>query len=532
MLKLTIHVISDHLNCVGSVQQTIHGRTSVEADGILNGLKEAYYESQSDNVEQSDERALKFPSVSVHAQSEFHGLPIFSNAYPWLFPGGVGDIDEHNMSESGYITKWVKSMTLYYDGRFCKDATFCFYALNYKQRHQNSASGAFFINDYISNQCSLDELKERIIEHNDTQFIQKLIHFSSKIRGSSAFWRAERLKVFSWVNRLIELQKGPPTLFITLSCAEHYWKDVKRLLEDRLSYTPEQERPDLSTKAAVMKAIKEFSIVVQEFFITKVKHWIQNFGKKVFGIEHYYVRFEFAEGRGEIHAHIIAVADNVSVFDRVHKCGDDNDEKIKILQEYAEKKLGLTAIHPATDSNGNILRDLIVEPEGIFSVSDVYKPSYSPCSKRMNEVTNLHTDAIQLINAVQTHKCSDYCMRNKGGQKSKRYCRAGCGVESTMGAFDTPGFVTNSKAEIRREINGTVKLALPRNSSRMIQSSVKLLQLWRANCDVQLLLYDSDPRNPNLFEISKVTDYIVSYACKGNSKMEAEVATMRSLVEW
>jgi hypothetical protein len=45
---------------------------------------------------------------------------------------------------------------------------------------------------------------------------------------------------------------------------------------------------------------------------------------------------------------------------------------------------------------------------------------------------------------------------------------------------------------------------------------------------VQLLLYDSDPRNPDLYEISKVTDYIVSYACKGNSKMETEVDTMRT----
>ena len=31
-----------------------------------------------------------------------------------------------------------------------------------------------------------------------------------------------------------------------------------------------------------------------------------------------------------------------------------------------------------------------------------------------------------------------------------------------------------------------------------------------------------DLRNPDLCELSKVTDYVVSYACKGNATHEAE----------
>ena len=154
------------------------------------------------------------------------------------------------------------------------------------QRHQNSVSGGFFINGYISNKTSLDELKKRILDNDDTKFIEQLIHFSSKIRGSSAYWRAERFKVFSWINRLIVLQKGHPTLFVTLSCAEHYWSDVKSLWEDRTKFLPIHDRPDLTSKAAVMRVIKDYSIVVQEFFRTKVKHWLENFAKKIFGIQH------------------------------------------------------------------------------------------------------------------------------------------------------------------------------------------------------------------------------------------------------
>jgi hypothetical protein len=49
-----------------------------------------------------------------------------------------------------------------------------------------------------------------------------------------------------------------------------------------------------------------------------------------------------------------------------------------------------------------------------------------------------------------------------------------------------------------------------------------MLQSWRANCDVQILIYNSDPKNPDLTDIARVTDYIVAYACKGNATMKEE----------
>ena len=54
------------------------------------------------------------------------------------------------------------------------------------------------------------------------------------------------------------------------------------------------------------------------------------------------------------------------------------------------------------------------------------------------------------------------------------------------------------------------------NSIRFMQSSMSLLQSWRANCDIKILIYDTDPEFPDLSEISTVSDYIVSYTCKGH----------------
>jgi hypothetical protein len=57
-----------------------------------------------------------------------------------------------------------------------------------------------------------------------------------------------------------------------------------------------------------------------------------------------------------------------------------------------------------------------------------------------------------------------------------------------------------------------------------------MLQSWRANCDIQIFLYQSDPNNPNLDEIAAVTDYIVSYTCKGNETNTATTTKKARLV--
>lgn len=74
------------------------------------------------------------------------------------------------------------------------------------------------------------------------------------------------------------------------------------------------------------------------------------------------------------------------------------------------------------------------------------------------------------------------------------------------------------------------KLFMPRNHSRVTQTSKDMLCSWRANCDIQILVYDSDPDNPDVKEISRVTDYVVGYTCKGGTTLQEERETNKSLV--
>jgi hypothetical protein len=67
-----------------------------------------------------------------------------------------------------------------------------------------------------------------------------------------------------------------------------------------------------------------------------------------------------------------------------------------------------------------------------------------------------------------------------------------------------------------------------KNNERFTQTTLYCLQSWRANCDVSLLMYESDQRNPDLAKIAKVTYYVVNYACKGNATLAVERDQMKS----
>ena len=95
---------------------------------------------------------------------------------------------------------------------------------------------------------------------------------------------------------------------------------------------------------------------------------------------------------------------------------------------------------------------------------------------------------------------------------------------------DTPGFLLRSAPQLVCDLRGFDRLELPRNNNRIIATSKWLVQGWRANCDLQVLLYECDPLYPNSDEIARVTDYIVAYACKGTETLVEEMKQMKALI--
>ena len=99
---------------------------------------------------------------------------------------------------------------------------------------------------------------------------------------------------------------------------------------------------------------------------------------------------------------------------------------------------------------------------------------------------------------------------------------------------ETPqDFTINAYCSLRTYIcehQKCLKLYMPRNHPRVNQTSTTLIQTWRANCDIQLLIYKTNPDATDLKEISRVTDYVVAYSCKGNATLREEIETNKNLI--
>ena len=98
------------------------------------------------------------------------------------------------------------------------------------------------------------------------------------------------------------------------------------------------------------------------------------------------------------------------------------------------------------------------------------------------------------------------------------------------GECDTTGYALRDWPAIQHDHRHSQKLYMPRNHKWMNQTSTDLLQSWRGNCDVQILIYNCDPKKPDIAELARVTDYVVAYSCKGNCTLREEREQNKKLV--
>jgi hypothetical protein len=408
---------------------------------------------------------------------------------------------------------------LYKDGRFAKDKVWCFFILNYSSRHTNQSSGGFFVdNFYKEGPKTLEELQEEISSGN-LAWLDRICYFSNRVVGSSSYWRARRKEVFSWINYHLEQKHGPPTFFITLSCAEYHWKDIERLINDRC-IKGGLDIPDWNKGRSMI--INDWTVVVQEYFQECLNLWMETVGKKLMKIQYHWICFEFAPSQGLVHAHFLAICDCKDIITACHELKDNKEELALFLSQWLEDSLGMTAL--VQDLEGNL---------------DIDRENHPSTIKFTSIVPEDHgKDTVMCQMKFQNHKCSAYCLRTRKHprkseteiEKLRRVCRCGAGVEETYNKGDTPGFSLKDKPSIENDIRGFKRVDMVRNHRRVTQSSEFLMRGWRGNCDIQFLIYESHPDSIDPADVSRVTNYVVSYACKGNETEVEEKKALKDII--
>lgn len=108
----------------------------------------------------------------------------------------------------------------------------------------------------------------------------------------------------------------------------------------------------------------------------------------------------------------------------------------------------------------------------------------------------------------------------------------GAGDSGSIDDYNTPGFEFTPDDIIEFDKRGFKIIKIKRIfSKRFNQYSMLLLQSWRANCDIKIILYHSHPVHPDIREIANVIDYVVSYICKGNHTLAQEREIITSAIQ-
>lgn len=104
------------------------------------------------------------------------------------------------------------------------------------------------------------------------------------------------------------------------------------------------------------KAVNDYAAVVQEFFINRTEDYLKTVGKEVLGIQYYWCRFEFAKGRGQIHAHLLAILKKEMIGALQRQLNEKNgspQEEALLVAHRARETFGMSAELKRRVTNGN-----------------------------------------------------------------------------------------------------------------------------------------------------------------------------------
>ena len=171
------------------------------------------------------------------------------------------------------------------------------------------------------------------------------------------------------------------------------WPDIKRLIIDRFTVA-RLPVPDLDK--SFVQIVNDYTLIVQEYFQERIKIWLSSIGIKVFHVKHYWLRYEFAPSRGQIHAHILAIHENPYVLQPYYLYRTNKKQQEEFLYRWITEELGITAWFPENLLNSNF--DTIPHPS---------KMLYKEILNKKDE------DFFNCLQKLQYHKCSAFCMQKR-----------------------------------------------------------------------------------------------------------------------
>ena len=140
-------------------------------------------------------------------------------------------------------------------------------------------------------------------------------------------------------------------------------------------------------------------------------------------IKHYWLRYQFAPSRGQIHAHMLVITDHNKFLQSAMDKFKDHTKMADVLSEWMEKSFGMTASMPV-DASVNVIHcqqdihssenketkkdNLLLHPSN-FTLTDIDNQKREDSSHQRVHIK----DTKNLFQNLQVHKCNAYCMRKR-----------------------------------------------------------------------------------------------------------------------
>ena len=228
--------------------------------------------------------------------------------FPTLYPTGKFG-EWHPRQQNISPREFVKSCLMNKDGHFRKDDQCVFYLL-WQKEMQELASGVLnLVKGTREHAIPVGEFVDRVSK-NEEEIEANMSAVFQNMRGSNRYWYLRHSEVLCMVR-----EHGPPTLFLTLSCAEHNSLEIATYL---------RKVNNVSDSYSIGKLCAEDPISVSRKFSQKFPDFFNLVILKggVLGkVAHYFDKMDYQE-RGAPHYHILLWIEGAPV------AGQDNDDVV------------------------------------------------------------------------------------------------------------------------------------------------------------------------------------------------------------
>ena len=531
-----IQWLKQHNPCYSNITINLTNLQCLPQDGIPEGLLEVNTSDTPDEGDELDDDShsflpfpiaqqtedlaisstirgepLSWPGLHQNAINEFSTPYLATMCFPVLFPYGSGDPTNPARARNVSLTEALKHLNRFGEfingkpaWRFASHPRFTYWGLNMKQRHQLLSQTSVYLQQHPGDaNLTIDDLRSMVDTLPAQQLMSRLQRYASKIQGSSQYWyqRYQELKA------LLE-QKGPPTFFWTVSSADNHWPDLHKLLPHSTS-SP--------SRAVRRQAVINCPHITDWYFTSKLQDFVQHWLYNTLDADWHWYRLEY-QARGSTHAHGCAKLKNdPGICSLMQKAAlawlveqdintqgiEPTEQQQKIIQEGNESKAEviLYADWLVTTCNESI-------PDNQWSFPDPH-----PCSVQYEDVNDMDQDYHDLVNSVERHAhCSPaYCLKRRVGQPVIK-CRLN---------YPRP-LLSNSTLTFEKLTDGSVRgiLTSKRNDPRVNSHNRVMLQNWRANVDIQVIV-----------DVQACARYMAKYAAKGEPRSKDVQSLFRFCTE-